>query len=477
MQTILLTFIITGFLTATKCFVVDIDMDNPATLVDSSFLSVNLGGSLIHHNKFDELTKPRFLALAKGLTGNSLRPEFYLRIGSAKFTFDPEATMYNITMISKLCTFAYELRWKLIFGLNVLLRNEDGTWNPNNSVELIKYVTKQGYYINYELGNEPNLYKRRLNVTLTPEQLAHDFKTLRKILNDITRHQSMLIGPDVTAVRPGSSGGSYFERFLRSLEEGVLDAITFHHYYSGSENITTANFTNVSYLDEFLTIALGVWSMVKKSITSFSPPPLWIGETSNTHSGGSEISESFVAGFLWLDKLGLAAQLNISVVLRQGLRGSHYSLIGGNYDPNPDYWISLLHKQLVGRVVLNVTDFLQYKREVRVYAHCVNRFGGRGYKPNEIVLMILNLNKNKPTKILFRNSALQNLLVDQYLFSPSNGQLDDKIVSLNGNILKMVDETTLPELEPVRIRQPIIVPPLQYGFYVLLGSHADACTK
>ena len=137
----------------------------------------------------------------------------------------------------------------------------------------------------------------------------------------------------------------------------------------------------------------------------------------------------------------------------------------------------MLYKQLVGRVVLNVTGFLQYKREVRVYAHCVNRFGGRGYKPNEIVLMILNLNKNNPTKIIFRDSALQNLLVDQYLFSPSNGQLDDKIVSLNGNILKMDGETTLPELEPVRIRQPIIVPPLQYGFYVLLGSHADACIK
>ena len=91
--------------------------------------------------------------------------------------------------------------------------------------------------------------------------------------------------------------------------------------------------------------------------------------------------------------------------------------------------------------------------------------------------MILNLNKNNPTKIIFRDSALQNLLVDQYLFSPSNGQLDDKIVRLNGNILKMVGETTLPELEPVRIRQPIIVPPLQYGFYVLLGSHADACIK
>ena len=121
MQAVLMTLIITGFLATTKCLVVDIDLGNPATLVDSNFLSVNLGGSLIHHNKFDELTKPRLLALAKGLTGNSLRPEFYLRIGSAKFTFDPEATMYNITMINELCTFVYELRWKLIFGLNVLL--------------------------------------------------------------------------------------------------------------------------------------------------------------------------------------------------------------------------------------------------------------------------------------------------------------------------------------------------------------------
>ena len=76
--------------------------------------------------------------------------------------------------------------------------------------------------------------------------------------------------------------------------------------------------------------------------------PLWLGETSSAYSGGAKgISDRYVAGFLWLDKLGLAAYYNYQVVIRQTFFHGCYALIGKDLYPNPDFWISALYKTLV----------------------------------------------------------------------------------------------------------------------------------
>lgn len=74
----------------------------------------------------------------------------------------------------------------------------------------------------------------------------------------------------------------------------------------------------------------------------------------------------FLDALLWAQRLGTAARLGIQVVLRQ-------PNIQGLKQPTPDYWVSVLHKALVGRAVLETrTPFHAEQNNSRtyVYAHC-----------------------------------------------------------------------------------------------------------
>lgn len=101
-----------------------------------------------------------------------------------------------------------------------------------------------------------------------------------------------------------------------------------------------------------------------KSIT------LLVAETSTAYGGGAPgLSDRFVAGFLWLDKLGYSASAGLNVVTRQSLFGGDYAMIGPDLQPNPDWWLSVVYKQFVSNKVLKLSATNNFDR-VRLYAHC-----------------------------------------------------------------------------------------------------------
>lgn len=95
-------------------------------------------------------------------------------------------------------------------------------------------------------------------------------------------------------------------------------------------------------------------------------------ETSTAYDAGTPgITDRYVAGFLWLDKLGYSAKTGIQVVIRQSFFGGNYALISSDLKPNPDWWVSVLFKEFVSNKVLNLS-IPNNSGNLRLYAHCTS---------------------------------------------------------------------------------------------------------
>jgi len=289
-----------------------------------------------------------------------------------------------------------------------------------------------------------------------------------------------VLGPDVAAIHENDTlFGPFLDEFGPS-DEGSPDVATWHFYYGpGSTHmhaLSWQNFSQTYVLDKFIHKATKAREQAARWLAG--PPAkgqpqrqLWLGETSSTYAGGSGYdSSSFVAGFLWLDKLGIAANLGNSVVLRQTYVGNNYSLLGSDDLPNPDYYSSVLWRHLVGAKVLRVKDGLACGRRVRAYAFCA-----RG-RPGGVALVLLNTRGWKAKLAILGLRGMREV----YLLTAREPA--SREVFLNGAASPLaVDPSTgaLPRMEPRRLAEAdsLTLPPRSYGFVVLPNAGASACNS
>ncbi|XP_017282878.1 heparanase [Kryptolebias marmoratus] len=362
----------------------------------------------------------------------------------------------------------------LIFGLNALLRTDDNSWNSSNARSLLQYCESKRYNMSWELGNEPNSFEKKAGIRVDGYQLGMDFAHLRRMMSESELYRNAgLYGPDVG--QPRDHRVDLLKSFLQSGAEAV-DACTWHHYYVNGRDTSLKDFLDPGVLD---TLALKI-NEVLKTVKQASPgKPVWLGETSSAFGGGAAgLSDAFVSGFMWLDKLGLGARLGLDIMMRQVLVGSgSYHMIDDNLDPLPDYWLSVLYKRLVGPEVLQiqaVSDFGQSKR-VRLYLHCANK---KSYTSGSVVLISMNLSK-KAVRIS-APALVSNSTVDAFVLQsdrPGEEGLSSRCVKLNGAALKMVDDKTLPDLSGVRLRpaEHVQLPAHSLAFFVFPDAKAAAC--
>uniref|UniRef100_A0A8C2QIM7 Heparanase n=1 Tax=Cricetulus griseus TaxID=10029 RepID=A0A8C2QIM7_CRIGR len=496
--------------------VVDLEFstERPLRLVSPSFLSVTIDANLATDPRFlTFLGSPRLRTLARGLS------PAYLRFGGTKtdfLIFDPKKeptfeersywqsqvnhdvcrsepvspdvmrrlqeewpflellllkeqyqrefknSTYSRSSVDMLYSFAKCSGLDLIFGLNALLRTPDLRWNSSNAQLLLEYCASKGYNISWELGNEPNSFWKKAHIFIDGLQLGEDFVQFRKLLRKSAFKNAKLYGPDVG--QPRGKTVKLLRSFLKAGGE-VIDALTWHHYYLNGRIATKEDFLSSDVLDTFISSVQKVLKVTKEMRPG---KKVWLGETSSAYGGGApSLSNTFAAGFMWLDKLGISAQMGIEVVMRQVFFGA------GNY--HLDYWLSLLFKKLVGPQVLMVRVKGLDRSKLRMYLHCTNTHHPK-YQDGDLTLYVLNL--HNVTKHVNLPYQLFNKPVDKYLLKPFGPEgLLSKSVQLNGETLKIVDDHTLPALteKPLRPGSSLGMPAFSYGFFVIRNAKIAAC--
>ncbi|XP_055955927.1 heparanase [Patella vulgata] len=354
--------------------------------------------------------------------------------------------------------------WDLIFDFNVFLR-KNGNWDPTNAKELLEYTVKQGYKpAGYELGNEPNLFPTANAVS--EKQLAKDFAAFKNIVSSSGVPPFLTIGPDTASMTP-----RYLKNFLEAGGGDVVDVVTVHQYYTNGQKATLKDFTDRKLLDKFIP---EVDSFVKICNEQAPNKQCWLGESSSCYHGGApHISDRYVAGFLWLDKLGLSALRGLQAVLRQSFYGGNYGLIDTNLNPNPDYWLTLIYKSLVGSPVFDVSQTTD--PNVRVYAHCTNVSSSIGYISGSVTVYIMNIgSETVSVDIPFSSSKTQQ----RYILSPGDDNgLTSQFVKLNGNVLMLPNDYSLPPLIPVFSNDTLQLEAYNMGFVVIPDAMKAECMQ
>ena len=441
--------------------------------VDDKFLSIALDSNLLAENwkRFD-FNNQRLVAMARALS------PAYLRLGGTKadevvFVEKPadQRPYKQITMSGQdwinINNFALKTNMSFLFDFNALHRNNrTNSWDPSNAKLLLKFSSSCGYQnVAWELGNEPNSYHHQWNVNITGKRLGKDFYLLKRLLMDSGYNNSLLVGPDINQI--GRCGWkSWFDvawqwffgakreckpvKYLRDVLQTsghVLDALTLHHYYLDGRKAMLKDFLNPDLLD-----SLG--KEVDAFQSRFPSKDFWFGETSSAYGGGAKgLSDRFVAGFLWLDKLGLSALKGLKVVIRQTLYHGSYALLSEDLLPNPDYWLSVLYKKLVSNRVLKVDVVGNSIKTLRLYAHC-------SQAGQSITIFAQNMS---PQSQEFKISNLMPTVFNQYELT-GYPDLTSKQVALNGQVLHF--EQQLPPLLPKTVKN-FIMKPYSLSFWTI----------
>ncbi|CAG5123961.1 unnamed protein product, partial [Candidula unifasciata] len=314
----------------------------------------------------------------------------------------------------------------------------------------------------------PNAYKGNFGFTIEAETLAANFKTLKAVISKYPLYASSKIcGPDVANVEFTGDSVGYLTRFLKAGAYDVIDEICLHHYYFGGSGAKLAQYLSTSTMDS---LKLLYQATTQLTNATPRPRPVQLTETAASYGGGTGgISDAYAGGFLWLDKLGLSAKMKATRIYRQALIGASYGLVTSSFDPNPDYYLSLLFKTLVEGPVFDVTVGTKNDK-LRLYANCASN---RRYSPGALVVYYLNV---ADTDAVLSLSQFPDANLDLYMLSGGDEGLLSRSVKLNGNKLVLTGNE-LPPLTAKAHTGDVTVEAQTFGFIVVPTAGVEFCVN
>lgn len=436
-----------------------------------------------------DLASPNLRVLAAGLA------PAHLRIGGSEgdsIVFDTPAggacAALNATpgfcltpaRLAALLEFAYSNKLSISFGLDAMLdrpspaarQGARGVANVRALLEfmstLIPLPTPDAPLV-LEYGNE-------LEYKVDVEPYAADVVALRATIDAVWAARGA--PPDrrpLLVCNDENPDASYWSHLLPLVGSSV-HAATWHLYVGyGLDPGLPSDAFNASFLSKInSTAALQVAAAANFTAAGGE---LWVGETALAwHSGRNGTTDAFASSPWYLTQLGTLAATH-SVQMRQTLVGGYYELVDKfSFTPNPDYWLALLWKKVMGPRVLAAASSLP--GAVLAFAHC-------GARPGTVALAWVNLDAAATYAVTVEGLGLpggQPVPRGEYALSPVGGLQTAREVLLNGDEppLALAPGPALPPLPPRTVADPavpLLLAPHTLGFVELdgLGAGAGVC--
>jgi len=274
------------------------------------------------------------------------------------------------------------------------------------------------------------------------------------------------------------------------------------HIYAGTNcnDKTGAVFIARKTYDGFLN---HLRSLAKQKAQYLAPSTgILIEETASQSQGGCvNMSDRFIDGFYWMTVIGWPGENGVTQINRQDVAGwsflgiqSHYTLAGppgwthgsAEMRPHPDWFSTVLWKQLMGNTVLNFT--YTGDPDVTIHAWCTPpKFAKVGTitisyviaSPDTVTLNVPTLGSLVPRMEYTLTSSAEEYYAPRDHVEALPATLFDDAIFLNG-VRMTVDANGLLPQNPIQGKTvnapaaPVLLP-YSYGFIVFPNAGVAAC--
>lgn len=339
--------------------------------------------------------------------------------------------------------------------------NGNGAWMPEQAKVLWEYTKAQGLTIDYaEFMNEPNMLGgMMLPENYSVEDFGRDHDLFAQWLKE-NYPETKLVGPCSCDCPRGAVAGGAASLLLRTEDliascKIMPDIFSYHsyncisergqmfgHHYPASENLS----------EEFLGATMEDLEYHVPIRDKYIPDsPLWITESADGACGGNTWASTFAETFRYVDELARFNKIADGIIFHNTLASSAYGFLdAATHQPRPQYWAALLYSRLAGTTVYDTQE--EIREGCHLYAH--SRKDG---KPGICYICI----NNSHTESL----ELEVGECERYTLTAPYLRSED--ILLNGRLLEMIDEETMPEITGVREESgSIIIPPCSVNYII-----------
>ncbi|MCG6190360.1 glycosyl hydrolase family 79 N-terminal domain-containing protein [Maribellus maritimus] len=341
------------------------------------------------------------------------------------------------------------------FAISNGIRDKDGNWTSAQIEPLVNYTKSIGGEIAAaEMFNEPS----HAGHGGAPDGYdanwyAKDFAAF-KMYVDSAIPEMKILGPGSTGeggIIPGQSIST--DDIMCAEPKPEFEILTYHYYGWMSKrcmgSLTPENALTKEWLSK---TELGLKYYQDARDKYVPDAPMWLTETAEAACGGNPWAATYIDCFRYLEQLGRLAKKNVQVVMHNTLCASEYALLEQDtHEPRPNYWAALLWNKLMG---------------TKVYDADIQTDG-----PDVFIHNLKNASKGYAVLIVNPKDVTSSIEIpaaaEQFLLTADGDNLQTKTVKLNGEVLQLKSDETLPEINGKKVKAGAVeIPPHSIEFLV-----------